>query len=81
MARPRCAISSPRSRRAGAWRCNRLIFALGIRHVGETTAQAAGAALRHDRGCFARLLAAAKGSKDEEHDEADQDADEIGGTW
>ena len=28
---------------------NRLIYALGIRHIGETNARAAGAALRHDR--------------------------------
>ncbi len=29
---------------------NRLIYALGIRHIGETNARLLGAALRHDRG-------------------------------
>ena len=38
-ARPRCGISSPLSRRAAKCRVNRFIFALGIRHVGETNAR------------------------------------------
>ena len=40
MARPRCATCSPRSRRGARLRWSASSIALGIRHVGETTALA-----------------------------------------
>ena len=42
---------------------DRFIFALGIRHVGETTARAARRALRHHRGASARPMTRPQGRR------------------
>ena len=57
MARPRCAICSPRSRRAGTIPLDRFIFALGIRHVGETNARLLARHFDDIRGAARRLRA------------------------
>src|SRR5260221_7708596 len=59
---------------------HRLIFALGIRHVGEGNAKLLARHYRTIENFREAMLAAAKGSKDEENTtEAYQDLNNIGG--
>ncbi len=78
MAKPRCAICSTPSRRDAQIPLERFIYALGIRHVGETTA----VALARGYGSWDAFHdACLKLAKDDEETRQEMDAlDQIGDT-
>ena len=77
-ARPRCATCLPRSRAAAQIALERFIFALGMRHVGETTALALARGYGSWKAFHDACLKVAKG---DEEAMAEMDAlDQIGDT-
>ena len=78
MAKPRCATCSTRSRQRREIALDRFIFALGIRHVGETTALALARGYGSWQAFHDACLKVAKG---DEEAIAEMDAlDQIGDT-
>ena len=74
-ARPRCAICSPRSRRGATIALDRFIYALGIRHIGETNARR----LARHFGTFEALREArAKAARSSEQRAEINDIDGVG---